>query len=560
MMFDDLYKKSIFFEILQNNPDGSVGAVKESFAFTIPPTSLSITQTQRVTTTPTPGGFFVDNYGLGSAKINISGETGNDNDRLTVLGAGKAPRRLTGKEAYFEFRNRIMRYSQEDQNYTMRFYDLTHKGSRTPFVLGRVSKYTEAWEVVLDESSLNRGSNKPFFYPYSISLTGIRPLGTFNSKLLKNAIAFLSSIRDAIDSVTGAVAGFQEGLDTFLDSNYEFFDSVTDIFTSVTAFTGQFTQFTEQFIEYEQKLGGLFEDVVSESEEILLNGIQIISFPYDILETGRLGLEKVVGKTESLLNTAKAAGKDVVDKYSFDTVVSDVSEISLSIYDIGVSYNEIMRTAKQKSSYEPVGAVAINGTVTPVYGVTPYIVTDNTTLDKLARDLYGDPEMKDVISGLNGIYSNDELVLSDIINVPILQPNVRYANNAVYNLPEEQLDIMGRDASVDNDGVFVVSPNDYAFTSGEETILQAISFRLAEKKGRQVRDGSFGIVAQIGTALSGDAPFEYLSVSLAETLLQDPRITEVYDLNFVGDKDSLYQEFKFDTINKEAIAYREGVI
>ena len=121
------------------------------------------------------------------------------------------------------------------------------------------------------------------------------------------------------------------------------------------------------------------------------------------------------------------------------------------------------------------------------------------------------------------------------------------------------MSILGRDAMVDDDGRFVISGNDYALTQGEETILQAVSFRLSEKKGRQVRDGSFGIVAQIGDALSGETPFEFLSVSLAETLVQDPRITDVYGLRFKGSGDSIQQEFKFDTITKNAITFREGI-
>ena len=84
-------------------------------------------------------------------------------------------------------------------------------------------------------------------------------------------------------------------------------------------------------------------------------------------------------------------------------------------------------------------------------------------------------------------------------------------------------------------------------------------FRLAEKKNRQVRDGTYGIVAQIGDALNNEAPFEFIAISIEETLVQDPRIIDVYGLNFQGSGDIIHQEFKFDTITRIAIVYREGI-
>lgn len=119
--------------------------------------------------------------------------------------------------------------------------------------------------------------------------------------------------------------------------------------------------------------------------------------------------------------------------------------------------------------------------------------------------------------------------------------------------------MLGHDAMIDDDGRFITSGNDYMPTTEEQTILQAISCRLAEKKGRQIRDGSYGIVAQIGEALNNESPFEFLAVSLQETLVQDPRITNVYGLKFRGSGDSLQQEFKFDTITRKAVTFREGL-
>ena len=561
-VYPDLYKRSVYFEILSVNQAGEPGTVLESFAFTIPPSSIQIVQPQRITKTPTPGGYFVDNYGLDGANITISGETGNNEARLTILGSGKSPRSLTGQECYFEFRNRIERFSLQNVNYTMRFYDLTHKGQVNifrPDALEKVRRFTEAWEVVLDESSLNRGSGKPFWYPYTINLTGIRPLGTFNPRLAKTEIAFLSAITETINSVTDAITTFNDNFELFLSNNFEYLTDITDILNSVNSFTNELTRFTELITEYEQKLGGLFSDVLSTTEEIISDGLQIISFPYDALETAREQINIVREQTEALLIQAKADGKDVLSKYNWEETIDPVSQISINMTNMEIPFNKLIVTGKQDSSYEPIGAVTINGVNTPVYGYTVIVVQENTRLEVLARDLFGDPDFKDVISALNGIYSNDELVVGSTLLIPLLEPNVRYANNAVYNIPGEQSDILGRDAKVNDDGVFVTDPGDYALTSGEETVRQAVMFKLAEKKGRQIRDGSYGIVAQIGDALNNEAPFEFLAISISETLVQDPRITDVYGLNFQGSGDSIQQEFKFDTITVIAVTYREGL-
>ncbi len=561
MAFVNLYKRSIFFEILSLSQSGEPLTILESFAFTLPPSNVDIIQPQRITKTPTPGGYFIDNYGLDGAQITISGETGNDETRLTILGPGKTPKTLSGQEAYFEFRNRIVRYSQDSQNYTMRFYDLTHKGTANIFrsVSTSFIEFTEAWEVVMDDFASRRSSAKPFFYPYTINMLGIRPLGTFDPRGANNVIGFLSNIREAIDQATDAVEQFNANLLFFLDTNSEYLTDVTAIFESVTSFSDQLVAFTEQITEYEKKLGGLFEEVISESEEILTNGIQIIEFPYNIYETGRESVENIRAASESLFATVIADGKNAIDKYSFETSLDPVSQLSLDVTDIENAYYPIGRTVKQNSSYEPVGAVAVNGVVQLVYGFTEFTITENTRLDTLSRDLFGSPDFKDVISGINDLYSIDELVVGDMIRIPLLESNIKFANNAVYNLPGEREDILGRDAEIDASGLFVMNSTDYAVTAGVNTVLQNIGIRLAEKKGRQVQDGYFGVIAQIGSALNDDAPIEYIAVSLQETLLQDPRITSVYGLKFIASGDIVHQEFKFDTITKPDIVYREGI-
>jgi len=440
MAYPDLYKRSIFFEIRSLNQDGTPGKFEESFAFTIPPSSIEIIQPQRVTSTPTPGGYFVDNYGLDGAKISIGGETGNEESRLTIFGAGRVPGTFTGQEVYFEFKKRIVEYSLRKKNYAMYFYDLTNKRANNNILgdeFGKVVQYSEAWEVVLDESALRKTSSKPFWYPYTINLTGIRKLGTFDPGATKTEVGLISDIKGLINAAAEAVEAFNDNMDAIADNITSEIANVASIKDSTSAFTDQLTRFTDSVIEYEQKLAGLFDSVLSVSENILNKGIQFIQFPYDVLETARVEYLTLEERTSDLIESIQSSGDDIIDYYDWEKLTTPTSEISEGLIEIQDPLFQMVLTAKQDSSYEPIGAVSINGTVVPVYGLTTIIIQENTRLDILARDLFGDPEFKDVISALNRIYSTDELVVGDTLTIPLLTPEVRYATNAVYNVPGE---------------------------------------------------------------------------------------------------------------------------
>lgn len=559
----DLYKRSIFFEILSVDASGNPLGVIESFAFSIPPQNIDIVQPQRVTKTPTPGGYFVDNYGLDGAKINISGDTGNGESRLTVVGPSRSQLSVTGKQSYFEFRDRIERYSQKSQSYVMRFYDLTHKGALNIFSddvdAVTAMSHSEAWEVVLDESSSKRNSSKPFFYPYTISLTGIRPLGTLNQRTITTRVGFLSDIRQFIENVTDKIDDFRENVDAFVSKFQAYADDVMDIVDAIVDAKDSVVKFKNQVLEYEAKIAGQVEDVLSATAEVLNDGLRVIKFPHDAAILARDKVNEISGLVQRLVNQLRVNGEDVLEAYGWEEEIDPASELEEGARDIVVAYNPIIAYSKQNAAYDPVGSIAINGESTLVYGFYDYVIKENTRLDSVATEILGDPDLKDVLSAINDVYANDELVTGSVLKVPILVPNVRFAANAVYTDPSEDIDILGRDIRIGDDGVISVSSVDYVPTSGEETVQQAIFMRLSEKRGRQVRSLDYGVLTQIGEALSKDAPLELLAVSARETLVQDPRIVEVYDVSFIPDADKVYQRFRYDTISLASGVYTGGL-
>ena len=562
MAFTNLYKRSIYFEILSVNENGEAISLLESFAFTLPPENIEITYGQRTTITPTVGGNWVDRNGLGNAKISIGGETGNNESRMTVLGAGRTPRFLTGEECWFEFRDRIIFFSSKRENFIMRFYDLTHKGVVAPYQTGTdaFSKgYSEAWEVVLQDSSSLRTAKKPFFYPYKIQLEGVKALGLYNPATSKNKIGFLSNLLGYIDDINEAILAFSADLELFLANGLEYINEITDIFSAVNAFSALLESFCALIIEYEQKLGGFFGDVLSESEDILKTGIQLISYPYFAVETAREQWKNVVSQTQSLMTTARVAGRGAIDLYDWGKETDQVSQIENDLNDIEKPVDNIMQISKQSASDEPIGAVSINDSVTLFYGYTTVVVQGNTRLDTLARDIYGDASYKDLIAAVNGIYTIDDLEVGALLKLPVLTPVTRNSNNQIYNLPENKDDLLGNNASVDESGVFELISNDYALVGGDDNLNQAVYHRLLEQRDRQIRDNTYGIIADIGRALDSESSVEFLRVSLKETLLADPRIIDVYDLSFQYNGDKLYLQFRYDSTTKFANIYKERV-
>lgn len=542
--------------------DGIPNRVLESFALTIPPENIRIKQKQRKSETPTPGGIFIDNYGLGTADITISGTTSNHEGRLTIVGSDKAPQYYDGQQAYFELRNRIIRYSEKTDNYTMRLYDLTHKGTVNLFrkdPTQGLSKYTEAWEVSLNDFDVNRSKAMPFFYPITIDFTGIKPIGVFNPRAAKNLVGTLSDIRDGIDKVRDAISTFNARLNLFLDNAYEFFNDIVDIQRSLVSLTQQVTSIEDSILDYEKKIGGLFDEVVNNTQDFLSVGIQSIAFPFTVFSEGKDIVKELRLETEELIQNMELSGY-LPREFSWEESSDEVGNFSQMMIDIESPIMDMMRFAKQTASVEPVSAVSINGINTPIYGFAKTKIIEGTSLDRLALDYYGDPERKNIISAINEIYSDDEMIIGTELKLPLFQPSTRYNQNLVYNIPNESLDLLGRDAKLDENGNFVFEESgDYAVTTGVDTVAQSIYLRLSEQRGRQVRNPVFGVLTAIGNPINNDIPLEYLSTSLKETLLQDPRIIDVFDLNVYPNKDQIIQEFRYRTIDNEVKKYTAGI-
>lgn len=562
-MNEFLFKRSIYIEIRGVDRNGTATLLKEAMALTIPPESIRVKQTQRKTKTPTPGGLFIDDYGLGTASISISGDTSNSDQRLTIVGPGRTPRLYDGREAYFEFRKRIVRWSNNNQgDYVMHLYDLTHKKSRNVFLGGEFARnHFDAWEVILDDFGTDRTKSKPFFYPYSIEFTAVRPLGEWNPASAR--ITQLNDVLELIEAVNIAASTALLILDIFASNLYEAVSEITSVVTGINTLVGTVADFGDKFIEYQNKTLGLFNEVLNETESIITAGVQTIVFPVKEYEAVRASVRSIREDANSLIQTIKEQGTYIENSYSnWDTTeISSTAELDSSILAMEIPVYEIARNVKMNTQTDPIASVSVLGEVLPVYGYSEYIVKDNTSLERLALEFYGDPDLKIAISAVNDIYSDDELSSVTKLKLPIFTPSVRLSANEIYANPSDPINILGRDIKIDQNGDLLInSSGDYHVTTGEDTVVQSIFLRLNEEKGRQIRNQSFGVYASVGNALNGDSPIDLLTVSVRETLLQDVRISDVYDLDVIASGDIITQSFRYVTINQIDNEYSQGGI
>jgi hypothetical protein len=369
----------------------------------------------------------------------------------------------------------------------------------------------------------------------------------------------ISDIRGYIEAVKAGISAVQETLNLVLNIAYQYISEITGVINYVANFDTAIDQYISKLDQFEKKTAALFSEIENEKQSSLESGISKAEFPEKELDNARTEILNIKTATNELVQSMTLNGY-LEKEFSWDDDTTRlIDDIVLNQYDLEENFMPIVQIAKSSASNEPIASIVINGVVTPVYGYRIYSAKSNTTLERVALSAMGDPDYKDIISVVNDIYADDEIVSGMKLKIPVLQPDVRLTTNEVYNTLAEQNDQIGRDIEIDSNGDIVMDPSgDYALTSGEDTLNQAIYMRLSEQQNRQVRNPDYGTLLTIGEALGGEAPVEYIATSIKETLLQDPRILSVFNTKISANGDSITVSFNYTTIENVVSEYREG--
>lgn len=186
-----------------------------------------------------------------------------------------------------------------------------------------------------------------------------------------------------------------------------------------------------------------------------------------------------------------------------------------------------------------------NDATADVYDFRYHTWKSSDTLDKLADDYMGNADYATLIAYYNKISAENELESGVKIKIPVLSENSGSENNAIYALPENWNNY-GSDILIDDDGDIAVSGNDLKPVSGTDNLAQAIAMRLTTTSTKRIRLVSYGIRSNIGDPIAIES---YLTSTIEQTIMADPRVSSVDEITFLGNGDSLYLEVSWTDIN-----------
>ena len=556
MIPNQMWKKSILFEIVnRDNPSSPV----EAYTLTIPPESFEIEEPQRISKVATFGGEFIDDYGPDVLRIVISGNTGGSDVRETYVPAGlelTKPPPMSGRGAFFHFRDRLMRYksnrqkSREYQKLEMIIYDLSTITSDP--IPPTIEGLAEGYLVVLDKFKMTRNKDKPLFYNYTIELTGIRPLGTFRGEapiraLVKDPRSIIMNIRKGLNTVQtyftkiknirDQVENVFDLVDDVTDQISSFFEQTFDILTFPTSFCKMLLSSMKHIVD---AVDGVGEDWIATQGEIEEDYYEIIVLAKSLVQS--------CASLVTFSKNPESAGREVVS----------VKKESRAVDELSIRYSEISDEESLIPDYVlGLDLASVDSFV--VYGYISVVVKSTTSLDQLAMEYYGDSSLQELIAVYNEIDDFSTINVGDTIKVPILVGGSIASKNFVFSTI--LIDVYGGDIKLDTIGNMIVGESgDYLSIEGPENLMQALNLRLNEALGERLRLIAYGLKSVVGFPASNTASVAYILANLKDTVMQDPRIQEISNIRLKGNGDRLEVSFDCFTIKMgDVIPFTGGI-
>lgn len=196
-----------------------------------------------------------------------------------------------------------------------------------------------------------------------------------------------------------------------------------------------------------------------------------------------------------------------------------------------------------------------NDTTITVYDFTYHTWKSTETFDRLANDYLGNPDYGTVIAYFNCVTNESELKAGVKIKIPVLTEESSNTNNKIYAEPDKQ-ENYGTDIEIDTDGDFALLDGDIKTIDGRDNLTQAIALRLTTASKKRIRLASYGIRSTIGDPIAVES---YLSGSIEQTIKMDPRVAEVNELTFRGNRDQLMLEVVYTDINGDTGMYKGDI-
>jgi hypothetical protein len=533
-MSDNLLIKSFLFEVVHTQDS----TILSSFTLVLPPQRLTIREPQRVSIVKTFGNAFVDDYGADNIEMTISGMSGTALALPTFQPSGQAAQNpivitgdqqnpgnsqttgvtavpastlnnnqgFTSQSAFYTFRDSIIRYKDnvDFDQYELRVYDLGDG---------------QAYKCILLDFTLDRTSDLPFRYPFTIRLFVYARMGTKDVakatpiSTAKNPIFSLTNITNALNSMNNA---------------FPLFQTIQNIKNQVSLITQQVSQLEGAFTNWLSEGQSVIESPLWLAKTLIASFKQLNEFVYSAYTMGLMTVQSYMSAKE---------------------VINDQWENALSVYGYAISNTPsstaslVLSTLKGMDyTTNPSVPLPTSNTINFTYtGLLQYTVQGADTLQSIAQSQLGNSNDWIYIAWVNpGIASNADLVVGSKIFIPIQKSQQNVAKDQFIISENIQTDTYGTDIMLDSQGNIIVSEGgDLAVISGMKNLLQALNIRLNTLAGSMIKQTAFGLVNSVG--LPGTAyALNYAVVNFKDTLIQDPRVASVSNVQANTQGDAIF--------------------
>jgi hypothetical protein len=511
----DLLNRSWLFEVV----DSDTGRINESFTLIMPPQAYEIKEVQRVSVTKTFGDVFVDDYGPDNLQITIRGLSGTARVMKTfrtntpsdvfnnplqfydmqvgAIAAGETGGiGYTGRSAFYEFRNSIMRYKDKyPSNYErkeLRVYDLYDE---------------QAYKCVLSEFSLSRTAEKAFLYSFTISLLVYRRMGLRD---VSGGTKILLA-RNPFD----VLAALDEGMN-WLNNAWRF---VVGVQNYIAKIQNTVNLVRARLNTYYSKIKTIQESPLALSKQLVDLSRSAIDTANEAFSRSLISWEPFIANKEALIFSLRESLG--LFGYAITSGGRSVREFTLE-FEAGYQISIGQASASRKTEYAKKN----------FSGVNIYTVQEYDTLQTIALKWLGDSGYWPYIAGVNNITGNSELQAGQRIYVPLPeQKSITLEKDAYIATENIVQDEYGTDIMIDGSGNMIVNEsNDVATITGEENVIQALDLRLSTPIGAMLKQTAYGLITQVGSPGTTMA-IKYLRTNYKDSIMQDPRIKELTNLD-----------------------------
>lgn len=543
---ENLHKKAYLLEF-------SKGADKTSYVFSLPPQSEDFQHPQRVAETKTFGGSVYEDYGNDTVNITLTGTTANNSLRLITK--NNVSRVMTGEEAVFDLQKTIESYGKFEK-----------LDGKEVVLYSQDAKDCKYWRIVIKEFNIKRSKDNPMAYTYTLSATG-KPTAkgkesyraVFNTRNnMQNSKSFIDNLRDTVSSACESISKgtkcLKDGLGVYrkgLDLIDALDESVEKVTKSLLEYVNLASRYIDSTTEYITESFGLGDNIISASARITLGaGLTLFNDVAEMNSAAHEIYEYCLNFPENniyveMIERYGLVAKDIKSKWI--EISSETEFQAASAKAIVMNYSNVIGVCVLPGDTNSDDQIIVN------YGYKQKVVTESDTWDSLANTYYQNPELGSLIALYNGLdNNNDKLVVGKTIRIPIIsKTESNRGGNEIYTDPDNT-DNYGTDVLIDNSGDLAVSNEDFQTISGTQNLGQAINSRLQTGLGARVQLVAYGIREYIGSSsLVGN----YITASIRETLLADPRVKTVDRITYQGNGDKVYINVIYTDINNVEQTY-----